>query len=122
MSSESVTPIPNKTTHDTILAASATHPTVIYLSSDVLPACQRFAPEYEPLATKHPDIKFCRMEYSSETSPMFKFAQAQLPVVVLVIEGRWCRTLLSPKIGEVEGKLEELRREAQGVKENGGPK
>lgn len=49
------------------------------------------------------------MEYSSDTSPLFKFAQAQLPVVVLMSGERWCRTLLSPSARQLDAGLRELR-------------
>lgn len=116
--SSQITYVPDKPTHDAILAASTTQPTILYLSSSVLPACKAFTPQYEALAAKEDtsgshSIKFCQMEYDSNTSPMFKFAQAQLPVVILLVEERWCRTLLSPSVREVEAGLEELKGEAE---------
>ena len=103
-----VVQITDRATHDNIIADSATKPTVLYISSSPLPACKTFTPHYEALATEFGNVKFCQMEHSSETSPMFKFSQAQLPVVILILEGEWCRTLLSPTVTELGAGIEEL--------------
>ena len=39
---------------------------------------------------------------------MFKFASSQLPVVLLISEGKWAKTINVPTIGEVEKGVEEL--------------
>jgi len=105
---DQIVQIANRATHDKIIADSATKPTVLYLSSSPLPACKTFTPQYAALAKEFDDVKFCQMEHNSETSPMFKFSQAQLPNVILIVEGKWCRTLLSPTVKEVEAGIEEL--------------
>ena len=111
--SSSITHIPNKFVHDKIIAESATTPTVLYLSNSVLPFCKAFTPKYEALAEKHKSndassVRFTQMENTPETSPMFKFAPNQLPVVILISEGRWAKTLMSPSIEEVERGIGEL--------------
>ena len=115
-----ITYIPNKSIHDTIVAESATTPTVIYLCNSVLPFCKTFTPKYEALAQKWSsgekdssgsevsNVRFTQMENTPETSPMFKFAPNQLPVVIFISEGKWAKTLMSPTIEEVERGLEEL--------------
>lgn len=115
-----ITQVPDKPTHDRILADSITRPTILYLSSSVLPACKSFTPEYERLASTYQSsqsdelsLRFCQMEYSNQTSPMFKFAQAQLPVVIFMVADRWCKTLLSPTVKEVESGIEELKEKAR---------
>lgn len=116
--STTITQIPDKPAHDRIIAEAVSTPTVLYLSSSVLPACQRFTPEYEQIAQKNevegPAVRFCQMEYSNQTSPMFKFAQAQLPVVIFVYTDRWCQTLLSPTVKKFEAGLGELKAKASG--------
>ena len=106
--------ISNKEEHDKVVAESATTPTIIYLSNYVLPICKDFTPKYEALAKRYrserseTSIRFTQMETTPETSPMFKFAPNQLPVVILLSEGRWCRTLMSPTIKELEAGIGEL--------------
>lgn len=117
MSSPSpIVPVPDKAAHDRVISEAVETPTVLYLSSSVLPACKSLTPEFEGLAERYrtdgSGLRFCQMEYSSETSPMFKFTQAQLPVVIFVYTERWCKTLLSPTLEEVEAGLEELRGKA----------
>lgn len=113
-----ITQISDKATHDRIITDAVSTPTVLYLSSSVLPGCKTFTPEYEDLAerslTEDWGLRFCQMEYTSHTSPMFKFAQAQLPVVIFIYTERWCKTLLSPSVREVERGLEDLKAKSRG--------
>lgn len=113
----SIAQVPDKPTHDRIIHESIERPTVLYLSSSVLPACKAFTPEYERLAgssqTQGSGIRFCQIEYSNQTSPLFKFSQAQLPVVIFTCADRYCKTLLSPKVKEVEAGLDELKTKAE---------
>lgn len=106
-----IVPIPDKETHERLIASNPP-PTVLYLSSSVLPACKAFTPHFERLAREWNGIRFCQMEYSSETSALFKFTQAQLPIVVLICGERWCRTLLGLTVEEVERGLGELQDKA----------
>ena len=39
---------------------------------------------------------------------MFKFAPTQLPVVLLISEGKWAKTLNVPSISEIEKGIKEL--------------
>lgn len=114
--SSTITQIPDKPTHDRIVAESIDRPTILYLSSSVLPACKSFTPQYEALAARdssdETNVRFCQIEYSNQTSPMFKFAQAQLPVVIFMCADRYCETLLSPTIQEVDARLVKLKKKA----------
>ena len=121
-----ITQIPNKQVHDTMVAESEGTPTVIYVSNSSLPACKAFTPKYEALADEHDrnvsseyadipaerSIRFCQLDFSNETSMMFKFSPNQLPVVVLISEGCWCRTLMSPSVKELESGIGELLKKA----------
>ena len=118
--SSAVTDIPNKSTHDTLIADSATTPTALYIFNSALPYCRELTPRYEALAQKYSSksdgsetsVRFAQMDHTPETSPMFKFAPTQLPVVVLIREGVWAKTLMSPTIKEVEKGVEELLEKA----------
>lgn len=111
-----ITYLNNKPEHDAAVSAADKTPTVIYLSNSPLPVCKAFTPKYEDLAAKYAernvDINFCLMELSSETSPMFKFAPNQLPVLVLMVKGMWCRTIMGANVRELEAGIEELLKEA----------
>jgi thioredoxin-like negative regulator of GroEL len=120
------TSIPNKAVHDTVVAESAHTPTVIYVCNSSLPICKSFTPQYESLAHKLQDqsrtncskrnVKLCVLEFGTETSAMFKFSPNQLPVVVLMCSDRegknWARTMMSPRIGELEEAVEDMRERA----------
>lgn len=110
-----VTSIPNKEVHDTLMAESTNTPTVMYIYNSALPICKDFTPQYRDLAAKHNkggsseiSVRFTEMDSTPETSPMFKFAPTQLPVVLLISEGKWAKTLNVPSIEEVEKGVEEL--------------
>lgn len=51
-SASSITKVPDKETHDRLITSSSL-PTILYLSSSVLPACKKFTPEFEGLARKY---------------------------------------------------------------------
>jgi hypothetical protein len=53
-------------------------------------------------------VKFCQLEFTNQTSMMFKFAPNQLPVISLMCNGNWCKTLLSPTIQELKQGVEEM--------------
>lgn len=107
--SSSVTQITNRPSHDAVVDASATTPTIIYVSNSALPICRTFTPQYEALAAKHGGAaKFTQMEITSDTSDMFKFGPNQLPVLVLLSRGPWSRTLMSPSLEVLEKGVQEM--------------
>lgn len=113
--SSAVIQIPDKPTHDNIVAESEHNPSIIYVCNSALPICKDFTPQYEKLAEKHGKgdgaerlLRFCQLDFSTETSMMFKFSPNQLPVLVLISEGHWARTLMSPTIQELESGVAEL--------------
>ncbi|KAK4543509.1 hypothetical protein LTR36_005403 [Oleoguttula mirabilis] len=122
-----ITHLTTKTEHDAAVSAATQTPTVIYLSNSPLPACKAFTPRYEALAAKYNDdaeaarsgngndngINFCMMELSSETSPMFKFAPNQLPVLVFMVTETWCRTIMGANAKELETGIGEMMKEAR---------
>ena len=99
----------NKAKHDGVIHDCETTdtPTVIYVSNSALPTCKTFTPKYESLATEIEGVRFCQLDFSNETSMMFKFSPNQLPVVVLM-RARWCRTLMSPSMKELRAGIENL--------------
>ena len=76
--------------------------------------CKELTPKYRELASQYKNessevsIRFAEMDSTPETSPMFKFAPTQLPVVLLISEGKWAKTLNVPSIGEIEKGIKEL--------------
>lgn len=123
-----ITPIPDKPTHDQIVAESSSTPTIIYVCNSSLPHCKAFTPQYEALAYKlqtesrtncsKRNVKCCTLEFGTETAAMFKFSPNQLPVVVLMCADRdgksWARTMMSPRIEELEEAVEDMRARAGG--------
>lgn len=123
--------IPDKTTHDRIVDEAYSIPTVIYVSNSSLPMCKSFTPQYQSLAKRLQDqgrkdcsklnVRFCELEFATETAMMFKFSPNQLPVIVLLCKdadkgGLWARTMMSPRIGELEGAVEDMRGRAKKAK------
>jgi thioredoxin-like negative regulator of GroEL len=93
---EYITHILNPTEHDQAVAqADAGTPTIIYVCNSVTPACKAFTPKFHHLASIHnaQGVEFCQMDYNHETSMLFKFAPNQLPVITLMVNGNWCRTV-----------------------------
>ena len=103
----------DRPSHDAAVTAAEETPTVIYLCNSPLPACKTFTPKYSELATKYQDVQFCIMELTSETSPMFKFAPNQLPVLVFLVKKTWCRTRMGADVKGLEAGLVELLNEAK---------
>jgi thioredoxin-like negative regulator of GroEL len=108
-----VTDIPNKEIHDKLMAESTDTPTVMYIYNSALPLCKTLTPQYHDLASRYQkqqdvSIRFTEMDSTPETTPMFKFASSQLPVVLLISEGKWAKTINVPTIGEVEKGVKEL--------------
>ncbi|KAG4434918.1 hypothetical protein IFR05_009587, partial [Cadophora sp. M221] len=97
---------PTSHSHFTKTAESTGIPSVLYVSNSSLPACKIFTPEYEKLAvrftSKYGDkITFTQMDFTSETSMLFKFAPNQLPVLTLMCRqceseggGLWAKTVM----------------------------
>ncbi|KXT09197.1 hypothetical protein AC579_424 [Pseudocercospora musae] len=110
--------IRNRAEHDHIVAASKTTPTVIHVSNSALPVCKAFSPKYAQLAQKYEQdgIKFAEMDFTSETSYMFKFSPNQLPVTVCVVrEGMntsWAKTVMGANVNELEMAIDLLKKEA----------
>ncbi|KAK5121830.1 hypothetical protein LTR85_004705 [Meristemomyces frigidus] len=124
-----ITYLTTKAEHDAAVSVAVHTPTVIYLCNSPLPVCKAFTPKYETLAAKYAaedaaaepamasggrskSIKFCMMELSSETSPMFKFAPNQLPVLVLMVRTNWAKTIMGADAKELEAGIQELMGEA----------
>jgi thiol-disulfide isomerase/thioredoxin len=121
-----ITQIPDKRTHDNIVAESASIPTIIYVSNSSLPHCKAFTPQYEALANRLQEerktncskrnVRFCELGFATETAAMFKFSPNQLPVIVLMCNDRdgknWARTMMSPRIRELELAVEDMRERA----------
>jgi thioredoxin-like negative regulator of GroEL len=117
MSTANITTIASREEHDAVVAASETTPTVIYLCNDVTPACKAFTPKYEALAKNYAQsgITFALMEFNSCTSMMFKFAPNQLPVIPLMYGGRWCRTVTTANMQDLEPLIHELLKQSGGA-------
>ena len=110
--------IRNRAEHDQIVAASKTTPTVIHVSNSALPVCKAFSPQYAQMAQKHEQdgIKFAEMDFTSETSYMFKFSPNQLPVTVCIVrEGMntsWAKTVMGTNMNELEMAIDLLKKES----------
>lgn len=107
--------INDKATHDEIVSLSKDRPTVIHVSNSSLPLCQKFTPEYSSLADRwqHEGINFAVLEFNNQTSMLFKFSPNQLPVTVLMVGDRWCKTVMGANLKGLESAVEELMEEAK---------
>ena len=103
----------DRPSHDAAVTAAEETPTVIYLCNSPLPDCKTFTPKFESLAAKYQDVQFCILELTSETSPMFKFAPNQLPVLVFVVKKTWCRTIMGANVRDLEAGIADLLNEAK---------
>lgn len=117
-----VTDIPNKEVHDKLIAESNHTPIVMYIYNSALPLCKTFTPQYHDLAARYQkqsnaNVRFTKMDSTPETSPMFKFAPSQLPVVLLISEGKWAKTINVPTIEEAEKGVKELLDKTGGWKD-----
>jgi len=56
-------------------------------------------------------IQYAKMDYTSETSYMFKFAPNQLPVTVLMVGSGWARTVTGTDIEGIESLAGEMMEE-----------
>jgi len=99
-------------------AESTGKPTVTYVFNSVLPACKVFTPKYENLAShcsSKYDIIFGQIDYTSDTSMLFKFSPNQLPVLTLVCResergsgNMWAKTVMGADLKALESGIEEL--------------
>lgn len=110
MGSGSVVKITDRAEHDAAVAKSETEPTVIFVCNSSTPVCKAFTPKYEDIAARHADsrVRFYLMEFNNSTSMMFKFAPNQLPVVVFMCRGTWCRTIMGANVKELEDGVRRL--------------
>jgi thiol-disulfide isomerase/thioredoxin len=99
-------------------AESQGKPTVTYVSSSVLPACKAFTPKYEDLAFQYTvkyDITFGQIDYTSDTSMLFKFSPNQLPVLTFMCRenekgsgNMWAKTVMGADLKALESGIEEM--------------
>ncbi|KAF2161724.1 hypothetical protein M409DRAFT_27781 [Zasmidium cellare ATCC 36951] len=106
--------INDRAAHDEVVSQSKEHPTVINVSNSSLPICKKFTLDYSSLAERWQPkgIKFAQLEFSRDTSMLFKFSPNQLPVTVLRVGDRWCKTVMGANIKGLEDALGELLRES----------
>lgn len=109
--------INDRSTHDEVVSQSKEQPTVINVSNSSLPICKKFTPEYSSLAEKWQPkgpkgIRFCQLDFNHETSMLFKFSPNQLPVTVLMVGDRWCKTVMGANMKRLEDALGELLKES----------
>lgn len=129
-------PIQHLTTANSHLTFAKDHestgkPSVLYVSNSSLPACKTFNPQYEALATRYSSeygnlITFAQMEFSAETSMLFKFAPNQLPILTLMCRERegsdgegevmWAKTVMGADLKELEKGIREMLGRAGVVK------
>ncbi|KAK4507373.1 hypothetical protein PRZ48_001108 [Zasmidium cellare] len=112
--SSNVFKIKDRATHDEVISQSKEHPTVINVSNSSLPICKKFTPEYASLAERWQSggIKFFELDFNNETSMLFKFSPNQLPVTVLMVGDRWCKTVMGANMKNLEDTLSQLSKEA----------
>lgn len=90
-------------------------PTVLHVHNSAVPRCQSFLAVYERFATANASkdgiaIQYAKMDYTSETSAMFKFAPNQLPVTVVMVGRGWARTVTGADIGGIGARVAEVVR------------
>jgi hypothetical protein len=117
--------ITNKDSHDILIGQCNRYniPTVLHVYNSSIPQCQSFLAVFESYASKHSakegvPIQYAKMDYTPETSFMFKFAPNQLPITVIMYGWKWARTVTGPEIGEIDKVVGEMVREYQAA---GGP-
>jgi thiol-disulfide isomerase/thioredoxin len=97
-------------------------PTVTYVSNSVLPACKTFTPKYENLVSHYGskyDITFGQIDYTSDTSMLFKFSPNQLPVLALMCResekgsgNMWAKTIMGADLKALESGIAEMLEKA----------
>lgn len=110
--------ITNKDTHDILVNQCTRYniPTVLHVYNSSVPRCQSFLSTWEFWAQKHPSfgsdrVQYAKMDYTPETSNMFKFAPNQLPITVLMVGQGWARTVAGTAMGEIEKVAGEMMEE-----------
>lgn len=99
----------NKDTHDQLVKRCTNNniPTILHVYNSAVPRCQAFLTKLESWATSssYPDqkIQYAKMDYTSKTSFMFKFAPNQLPITVLMVGPGWARTVTGAELEQIEG-------------------
>jgi hypothetical protein len=114
--------ITNKDSYDLLVNQCNRYniPTALHVYNSSVPSCQSFLSEFESFAKHHDLVKevriqYAKMDYTPETSFMFKFAPNQLPITVVMFGQRWARTVTGPRIGEIERLVMEVVREYQTI-------
>lgn len=113
--------VSNKDSHDQLVkeCTSRNIPTILHVYNSSIPSCQAFLLTFESwvkTSSSHNDYKIQvgKMDYTSETSFMFKFAPNQLPITVFMVGQGWARTVTGTDIRDVEkvteGMMGEYRR------------
>lgn len=112
--------ITNKDSHDILIGQCNRYniPTVLHVYNSSVPRCQTFLAVFEAFANKNLDkdgvrIQYAKMDYTPETSFMFKFAPNQLPITVVMFGLKWARTVMGPEMGEIERTVEEMVKDYQ---------
>ncbi|KAF3039486.1 hypothetical protein E8E12_001795 [Didymella heteroderae] len=112
--------ITNRNSHDILVGQCNRYniPTVLHVYNSSVPRCQSFLTVFEEFAKRHDpvdetSIQYAKMDYTPETSFMFKFAPNQLPITVAMFGGKWARTVTGPEIGEIESMVTEMVKEYQ---------
>lgn len=106
--------INDRAMHDEVVAQSKEQPTVINVSNSSLPICREFTADYTGLAERWQSkgMRFCQLDFNHETSMLFKFSPNQLPVTVLMVGDRWCKTVMGANPKVLEDALGELLKES----------
>lgn len=105
--------ITNRKAHDQLVAqcTKGNIPTILHVYNSAVPRCQTFLVNLEMWAKNRRNedsIQYAKMDYTTETSFMFKFASNQLPITVLMVGERWARTVTGAELGEIERMVEEM--------------
>lgn len=110
--------ITNRATHDQLVAQCTKHnkPTILHVYNSCIPRCEAFLVEVESWASNSAlpsgeRIQYAKMDYTSETSYMFKFAPNQLPITVLMVGSGWARTVTGTDIEGIESLAGEMMEE-----------
>lgn len=107
--------ITNRDTHDQLVAKCTKHnvATILHVYNSAIPRCQSFLTKFESWAKNDSSysgeqIQYAKMDYTSETSFMFKFAPNQLPITVLMVGQGWARTVTGTDLEGIESSTEEM--------------
>ncbi|KAJ4989081.1 hypothetical protein SVAN01_05343 [Stagonosporopsis vannaccii] len=110
--------ITTKAAHDHLVAqcTKSNSPTILHVYNSSVPRCQSFITKFEIWARDRSfcsgeRIQYARMDYTSETSCLFKFAPNQLPITVMMVGPGWARTVTGTDMERVESLAEEMMQE-----------